>query len=230
MVSNLGPGKIISWAYENLPATSIVTGIVPEPATFTLFATRRRSDRSTSPLARPHPPPHSRLFFIIPLFNISRNSFNLSPLTLYGYLTHRLRNLVRWTLHALRRSHHRRTLHQRHPPRLSPRHPYFHDRRCLRQRRRRFPPRTRSLRSSARFLCPRRDDRPRLHQRPTRWLQRFSTLHPPPAPLLRRLRQLHPPSHRSLARPLPGRSLRLPDAPQPRRHRLHQRCRLERHG
>ena len=49
-------------------------------------------------------------------------------------------------------------------------------------------------------------------------------------PLLRRLRQLHPPSHRSLARPLPGRPLRLPDAPQPRRHRLHQRCRLERHG
>jgi hypothetical protein len=40
-VSNLGAGKIIAWAYENLPATPIAagaTGIVPEPATFTLFA------------------------------------------------------------------------------------------------------------------------------------------------------------------------------------------------
>ena len=185
-----------------------------------------------SPLPPPNAPPTSPRtpFFKIPLFNISQISSIIPPLTLYGYLTHRLRNLVRWTLHALRRSHHRRTLHQRHPPRLSPRHPHFHDRRCLRQRRRRFPPRTRPLRSPARFLCPRWDDRPRLHQRPTRRLQRFPTLHPPPAPLLRRLRQLHPPSHRSLARPLPGRPLRLPDAPQPRRHRLHQRCRLERHG
>ena len=56
MVSNLGARKIISWAYENLPATPIAagaTGIVPEPATFTLLALtslplltlRRRSPR-----------------------------------------------------------------------------------------------------------------------------------------------------------------------------------------
>ena len=64
MVSNLGARKIISWAYENLPATPIpagATGIVPEPATFTLLAltslpllTRRRhSPRPTFTPARP---------------------------------------------------------------------------------------------------------------------------------------------------------------------------------